>query len=127
ENLPPGRRDRARVTGVILAVIMRLLLLASISWLVTLTKPIFRVQALSFSARDLIMLFGGFFLLFQATMELNERLEGKDSANPTQRKGAQFWALVAQILVLGAIFSPDSVITSCGMAGHLAGSMAAVV
>lgn len=52
-----------------------------------LTKPLFSVQALSFSARDLIMLFGGFFLLFKATMELNERLEGKDSANPTQRKG----------------------------------------
>ncbi|KOH97750.1 TerC family protein, partial [Salmonella enterica] len=71
-------------------------------WLVTLTKPLFSVQALSFSARDLIMLFGGFFLLFKATMELNERLEGKDSANPTQRKGAKFWAVVAQIVVLDA-------------------------
>lgn len=77
EKLPPGQRDRARITGLILAMIMRLLLLASISWLVTLTKPLFSVQALSFSARDLIMLFGGFFLLFKATMELNERLEGK--------------------------------------------------
>lgn len=74
EKLPPGQRDRARITGLILAMIMRLLLLASISWLVTLTKPLFSVQALSFSARDLIMLFGGFFLLFKATMELNERL-----------------------------------------------------
>ncbi|MBA6230564.1 TerC family protein, partial [Salmonella enterica] len=99
---PPGQRDRARITGLILAMIMRLLLLASISWLVTLTKPLFSVQALSFSARDLIMLFGGFFLLFKATMELNERLEGKDSANPTQRKGAKFWAVVAQIVVLDA-------------------------
>ncbi len=89
EKLPPGQRDRARITGLILAMIMRLLLLASISWLVTLTKPLFSVQALSFSARDLIMLFGGFFLLFKATMELNERLEGKDSANPTQRKGGE--------------------------------------
>lgn len=77
EKLPPGQRDRARITGLILAMIMRLLLLASISWLVTLTKPLFSVQALSFSARDLIMLFGGFFLLFKATMELNERLKGK--------------------------------------------------
>ncbi|MEA7929947.1 hypothetical protein ONJ16_16330, partial [Salmonella enterica subsp. enterica serovar Montevideo] len=56
EKLPPGQRDRARITGLILAMIMRLLLLASISWLVTLTKPLFSVQTLSFSARDLIML-----------------------------------------------------------------------
>lgn len=118
EKLPPGQRDRARITGLILAMIMRLLLLASISWLVTLTKPLFSVQALSFSARDLIMLFGGFFLLFKATMELNERLEGKDSANPTQRKGAKFWAVVAQIVVLDAIFSLDSVITAVGMVDH---------
>lgn len=59
--------------------------------LVTLTTPLFSIRGLSFSARDLIMLFGGFFLLFKATMELNERLEGKDSDNPTQRKGAKFW------------------------------------
>lgn len=72
---------------------MRLLLLASISWLVTLTKPLITWHDLSFSARDLIMLFGGLFLLFKATVELNERLEGKDSNNPTQRKGAKFWEL----------------------------------
>lgn len=79
---PPAQRDRARVTGLLLAMVMRLLLLASISWLVTLTKPLFSVHGLSFSARDLIMLFGGLFLLFKATVELNERLEGKDSEKP---------------------------------------------
>ncbi len=72
----------------------------------------------SFSARDLIMLFGGLFLLFKATVELNERLERKDSDNPTQRKGAKFWAVVAQIVVLDAIFSLDSVITAVGMVDH---------
>lgn len=87
EKLPPKQRDRARVTGLLLAMLMRLLLLASISWLVTLTQPLFSFRSFTFSARDLIMLFGGFFLLFKATMELNERLEGKDSNNPhtTQR------------------------------------------
>lgn len=90
EKLPPKQRDRARVTGLLLAMLMRLLLLASISWLVTLTQPLFSFRSFTFSARDLIMLFGGFFLLFKATMELNERLEGKDSNNPTQRKGAKF-------------------------------------
>ncbi len=67
------------------------------------------------------MLFGGLFLLFKATVELNERLEGKDSDNPTQRKGAKFWAVVAQIVVLDAIFSLDSVITAVGMVDHLGG------
>lgn len=105
EKLPPAQRDKARITGLLLAMVMRLLLLASISWLVTLTTPLFSIRDLSFSARDLIMLFGGFFLLFKATMELNERLEGKDSDNPTQRKGAKFWGVVAQIVVLDAIFS----------------------
>ncbi len=96
-------------------------------WLVTLTKPLIVFHDFSFSARDLIMLFGGLFLLFKATVELNERLEGKDSDNPTQRKGAKFWAVVAQIVVLDAIFSLDSVITAVGMVDHLAVMMAAVV
>lgn len=73
------------------------------------------------------MLFGGFFLLFKATMELNERLEGKDSNNPTQRKGAKFWGVVTQIVVLDAIFSLDSVITAIGIVDHLLVMMAAVV
>lgn len=115
------------MTGLLLAMVMRLLLLASISRLVTLTKPLFSVQGLSFSARDLIMLFGGLFLLFKATVELNERLEGKDSENPTQRRGAKFWPVVAQIVVLDAVFSLDSVITAVGMVDHLAVMMAAVI
>ncbi|WP_130099831.1 TerC family protein [Siccibacter turicensis] len=127
EKLPRELRDRARVTGLILAMLMRLVLLASISWLVTLTTPLFTVKGLSFSARDLIMLLGGLFLLFKATVELNERLEGKDSHNPTQRSGAKFWAVVAQIVVLDAVFSLDSVITAVGMVDHLPVMMAAVV
>ena len=127
EKLPPAQRDRARVTGLLLAMLMRLLLLASISWLVTLTRPLFTLYSHGFSARDLIMLFGGLFLLFKATVELNERLEGKDADGPTQRRGAKFWAVVAQIVVLDAVFSLDSVITAVGMVDHLAVMMAAVV
>ncbi|MFO5791289.1 TerC family protein, partial [Klebsiella pneumoniae] len=107
EKLPPAQRDRARITGLLLAMVMRLLLLASISWLVTLTKPLIVFHDFSFSARDLIMLFGGLFLLFKATVELNERLEGKDSDNPTQRRGAKFWAVVAQIVGPGALLPDD--------------------
>lgn len=86
EKLPPAQRDKARITGLLLAMVMRLLLLASISRLVTLTTPLFSIRDLSFSARDLIMLFGGFFLLFKATMELNERLEGKTAITPPSVK-----------------------------------------
>ncbi|EOW6670503.1 TerC family protein [Cronobacter dublinensis] len=127
EKLPPAHRDRARVTGLILAMVMRLGLLASVSWLVTLTTPLLTIKSFSFSARDLIMLLGGLFLLFKATVELNERLEGKDTANPTQRRGAKFWAVVAQIVILDAVFSLDSVITAVGMVDHLAVMMAAVI
>ena len=95
KKLPPAQRDKARIIGLSLALLMRLGLLSVMSWLVTLTQPLFSFRSFTFSARDLIMLFGGFFLLFKATMELNERLEGKDSNNPTQRKGAKFWGVVA--------------------------------
>lgn len=127
DKLPPAQRDKARITGLLLAMLMRLLLLASISWLVTLTAPLFALGGFSFSARDLIMLGGGLFLLYKATVELNERLEGKDSETQTQRKGARFWPVVAQIVVLDAVFSLDSVITAVGMVDHLAVMMAAVV
>lgn len=126
EKVPPAQRDRARVTGLLLALVMRLVLLASISWLADLTRPLFTLFAHPFSARDLIMLIGGLFLLFKATTELNERLEGKDSDDETHRGGARFWPVVAQIVVLDAVFSLDSVITAVGMVDHLPVMMAAV-
>ncbi|AVX37572.1 TerC family protein [Yersinia massiliensis] len=126
EKLPRHQRDKARVTGLLCALLMRLVLLASISWLATLTAPLVTLSGHPFSARDLIMLIGGIFLLFKATMELNERLEGKDHQQNQQRKGARFWPVVAQIVVLDAIFSLDSVITAVGMVDHLAVMMAAV-
>lgn len=75
DKLPPKQRDKARLIGLSLALIMRLALLSIISWLVTLTKPLFTVWDFTFSGRDLIMLLGGIFLLFKATTELHERLE----------------------------------------------------
>ncbi|QKJ87792.1 TerC family protein [Paramixta manurensis] len=126
EKLPTAQRDRARITGLLFALLMRLLLLASLSWLSTLTAPLFTFPGHAFSARDLIMLCGGVFLLFKATTELNERLEGKDEDEEAQRRGAGFWAVVAQIVVLDAIFSLDSVITAVGMVDSLPVMMAAV-
>ncbi|WP_213991220.1 TerC family protein [Sodalis sp. dw_96] len=127
EKLPAGQRDRARIVGLALALLMRLLLLASMSWLVSLTSPLFTTLGHPFSPRDLIMLAGGIFLIFKATMELNDRLEGSDEDSESERKGAKFWPVVAQIVILDAVFSLDSVITAVGMVDHLAVMMVAVV
>lgn len=127
DKLPPHQRDRARVIGLSLALLMRLGLLASISWLVTLTAPLIEVFGKSFSGRDLIMLFGGVFLLFKATMELHERLEGRTQQPSGSTTYALFWPVVAQIVVLDAVFSLDAVITAVGMVDHLEVMMIAVI
>ncbi len=127
DKLPPHQRDRARLIGLSLALLMRLGLLASMAWLVTLTSPLFEVWGQSFSGRDLIMLFGGVFLLFKATMELHERLEGHAQHSAGSRTYAQFWPVVAQIVVLDAVFSLDAVITAVGMVEQLAVMMIAVM
>ncbi len=126
EKLPHHQRDKARVTGLLLALLMRLILLACISWLITATRPLIVLFEKPFSIRDMIMLIGGMFLLFKATMELNERLEGKHIQDNSTRKVASFWAVIAQIVVLDAIFSLDSVITAVGMVENLAVMMIAV-
>lgn len=127
DKLPPHQRDRARVIGLTLALLMRLGLLASISWMVTLTAPLFEVWGKSFSGRDLIMLFGGVFLLFKATMELHERLEGHVAQSTGAVRHAAFWPIVAQIVVLDAVFSLDAVITAVGMVEQLSVMMIAVI
>ncbi|MEN5034763.1 TerC family protein [Pseudomonas sp. TWI929] len=127
DKLPPHQRDRARVIGLSLALIMRLGLLASISWMVTLTAPLFEVFDKSFSGRDLIMLFGGVFLLFKATMELHERLEGHVTQASGTVRHAAFWPIVGQIVVLDAVFSLDAVITAVGMVEQLSVMMIAVI
>jgi CBS domain containing-hemolysin-like protein len=127
DKLPPAERDRARIIGLILALVMRLALLASISWLVTLTAPLFAVFGRPFSGRDLILFAGGLFLLFKATMELHERLEGRDEQQGGSKLYAGFWPVVAQIVVLDAVFSLDAVITAVGMVEHLPVMMAAVI
>ncbi|EHD21651.1 MULTISPECIES: TerC family protein [Brenneria] len=127
DKLPPRQRDKARIIGLSLALLMRLGLLSLISWMVTLTRPLFHVGDFSFSGRDLILLFGGLFLLFKATMELHERLENKSHDEHGNRAHASFWVVVAQIVVLDAVFSLDAVITAVGMVNHLGVMMTAVI
>jgi len=126
DKLPPEQRDRARIVGLSLALIMRLVLLSVMSWLVTLTAPLFSIAGLTFSGRDLILLIGGLFLLFKGTLELHERIQGKPEQVSGSKVYASFGIIVAQIVVLDAIFSLDSVITAVGMVDHLAIMMIAV-
>lgn len=127
DKLPPHQRDKARIIGLSLALLMRLGLLASISWVVTLTEPLFTVAGFELSGRALILLFGGLFLLFKATTELHERLEGGRHELTGPKVYAGFGAVVVQIIVLDAVFSLDAVITAVGMVDELGVMMAAVI
>lgn len=127
KKLPPHQRDKARIIGLSLALIMRLGLLSVVSWLVTLTAPVLTWGNLSFSGRDLILLGGGVFLLFKATTELHERLEGESHEESNSGVYAGFGVVIAQILVLDAVFSLDSIITAVGMVDSLAVMMTAVI
>lgn len=127
DKLQAKERDRARVLGLSLALVMRLALLGAMSWMVKLTAPILVLGAVSFSWRDIILLLGGAFLLFKATVELHERLEPDDDHDTAKRVPARFWLVVVQIVALDAVFSIDSVITAVGMVDHLSLMMIAVV
>lgn len=127
DKLPPAQRDRARVVGLLLALAMRLGLLAVMSWLIKLTTPLISVGDFSFSGRDLILIVGGFFLLFKGTLELHDRIEGQAAHASGVRLYASFWVIVTQIVILDAVFSIDAVITAVGMVDHLEIMMAAVI
>jgi predicted tellurium resistance membrane protein TerC len=127
DKLPPEKRDRARIIGLSLALIMRLGLLASISWVMSLTAPVLSFWRLEISWRDLILIAGGVFLLIKATTEIHERVEGQQDRQAGTTVHAAFWPTVAQIVVLDAVFSLDSVITAVGMVDELYVMMAAVI
>ena len=125
-KLPPEQQAKARQTGLMLALITRILLLSLVAWMAKLTQPLFNVLGEDISGRDLILLAGGLFLLFKATREIHEKLEGEDGGK-TRRLAPTFSAVIVQILILDIVFSLDSVITAVGMARHLAVMIIAVV
>lgn len=128
DKLPPEQRDRARRVGLSLALIMRLVLLASISWLMRLTTPLFEVMGHGIAVRDLILIAGGLFLIYKATSELHEHISPASSHSTGKSiQYSAFGVVVAQIVVLDAIFSIDSVITAVGMVEHIPVMMLAVV
>lgn len=125
-RLPKPSQKQARQIGLALAMITRILLLLSISWIIRLTAPLFAVFGHEVSGRDLILLAGGLFLLAKATHEIHHRLEG-DGADEDTAAQATFGAVVLQIMLLDVVFSLDSVITAVGMVDEVAVMIAAVV
>ena len=128
-KVKPAYRDKARITGLTLAIVMRIIMLGFMAHIMTLVHPWFHIGSFAVSGKDLIMLLGGLFLLYKATTELHERLEGHNQFHvaDTNKKHAPFWGVVAQILVLDAVFSIDSVITAVAIVDHIVVAMAAVV
>jgi predicted tellurium resistance membrane protein TerC len=125
-KLPVEQQQRARVIGLGLAMIMRIALLFSLTWLMRLTTPLFSMFAHEISGRDLILIVGGLFLLGKSTLEIHEKLEGEE-AHKSERRAASMLAVLVQIMLLDIVFSLDSVITAIGLAEELAIMVIAVV
>lgn len=126
-KLPQKKQSQARIMGLVMAMLMRILLLFSLSWLMKLTEPLFTVFARDISGRDLILIIGGLFLLAKSTMEIQESLEPHRPEKIEKKAAATFAGIVLQIAVMDMIFSLDSVITAVGMVEYLAIMISAVV
>ncbi|HEX8155531.1 MAG TPA: TerC family protein, partial [Thermoanaerobaculia bacterium] len=125
-KLPVEQQGKARTIGLGMALVTRLLLLMSLAWIVKLTSPLFTVVGQEISGRDLILLVGGLFLLFKATHEIHDKLEGEEGTE-IKRVAPSLISVVLQISILDIVFSLDSVITAVGMADQVSIMIAANV
>jgi predicted tellurium resistance membrane protein TerC len=125
-KLPPGEQKRARTLGLTLAMVMRILLLLSLTGIMRLTRPLVTTFGHPFSGRDLILLVGGLFLLWKSTREIHEKLEGEEGRQNV-KGGVTFAGVLVQIALLDIVFSLDSVITAVGMARQVGVMIAAIV
>jgi predicted tellurium resistance membrane protein TerC len=125
-KLPRDQQSKARYIGLGLAMIMRIALLFSLSWIVRLTQPLFSLLGQEISGRDLVLLIGGLFLIAKATHEIHERLEGEEG-EASARVAPSLRSVLIQIMILDIVFSLDSVITAVGMVDQLGVMIAAVV
>ena len=125
-KLPVQDQQRARTTGIALAVVTRLLLLFSLSWIIQLEDPLLNLFGFPLSGRDLILLAGGVFLIWKATREIHDKLEGVEG-HASAKVRASFWSVIVQIMLLDIVFSLDSVITAVGMVDELSIMIAAVI
>lgn len=126
DKLPEHQRRKARLMGLGLAMLTRIALLFSLTWIMRLTAPLFTVWGHEISGRDLILLLGGLFLIGKSTYEIHEKLEGADG-HASARVKASLVSVVVQILILDIVFSLDSVITAIGMADRISIMIAAVM
>jgi predicted tellurium resistance membrane protein TerC len=126
-KLPPQQQGKARILGLTLAMFARIALLFGASWIITLTTDLFSVFGKGFSGRDLILIFGGLFLVYKAVREIHDKLEGKSETAAATGRAVSFRAVIVQILLLDIVFSFDSVITAVGMVDNLVIIIGAVV
>lgn len=126
-KLPAAQQARARQIGIGAAVITRILLLLSITWVMGLTTDLFAVGGKGFSGRDLILLVGGAFLIGKSTYEIHEKLEALSSPHSEAKQVSSLWGVVVQIMLVDIIFSLDSVITAVGISGNLAVMIPAIL
>ncbi len=125
-KLPPEERKKARTVGLGLAMLIRIGLLFTLSWIIRLTAPLFTVMSQEISGRDLILITGGLFLLAKSTHEIHQKLEGETGA-ASARVAPSFTSVIIQILLLDIVFSLDSVITAVGMVSNISIMVSAVV
>jgi predicted tellurium resistance membrane protein TerC len=126
-RLPGDQRERARKLGLLGAFVSRLGLLATLSWIVKLDRPLFHVAGTGFSGKALILLGGGLFLLYKATKEIHHKLEAADTSEATPQAATTFASVIVQIVLLDMVFSIDSVITAVGMTDYISIMVAANV
>lgn len=128
DKLPPSERPRARFLGLAFAMVTRILLLLSITWVMQLKEPLFTILEHAISGKDLILILGGLFLLWKSTKELHHKVEGIDEHEPDASKGkAVLGAILLQIAILDIVFSLDSVITAVGMVDQVSIMIIAVM
>jgi predicted tellurium resistance membrane protein TerC len=126
-KLPEKNQAKARTTGLALAMIMRILLLLSITTIMRLTAPLFSILGRDFSGRDVILIAGGLFLLGKSTFEIHDKLEGEEEKRTARKIRVSFSGVIVQILLLDIVFSLDSVITAVGMTDMLGVMITAVI
>lgn len=126
-KLPRADQQRARMTGLSFAIFTRVGLLLSLSWMMSLTAPLFTVASQEVSGRDLILLIGGAFLIGKSTREIHEKMEDHDQGPSVPKVSAKFGAVIVQIVLVDIVFSLDSVVTAVGMVNELPVMIAAVI
>jgi predicted tellurium resistance membrane protein TerC len=125
-KLPENQQARARTIGLALAMLTRIALLMSITWIMRLTEPLISILGVEISGRDIILIAGGLFLIAKSTHEIHAKLEGAEGGTQAASK-AKFRSVIIQIMLLDVVFSFDSVITAVGMTGQLGVMITAVI